>query len=271
MPAPAFALTSCLYPAPFDHAGENVAGLRVSSLHYVRQLRGGCPALPHQFRKHLQFREAEWRPLLILLLKDPPCHGQVGRPSRQDGNDMGVGASSVVGRWPTDPELFCEHPVDPAPCTLHQAGAFERICKQRAPWMRWRYEEVVQGYPAREASGAGDLQLFLAPLHVDGAALGVVPVDESIGESLAESSRGIGGYRYAEQSELQLFLAVPSLKPGEHLLGKPQQRVRQKIVDFDLESPEHLECRLVCRQEAPQRLDSPEQEERSRRDLSLGP
>ena len=140
MPTPAFSLSSCLYPAPFDHTGENIPSLRISSLHYPRQLRGGGPALPDQFREHLQFREAQRHPLLILLLKHPSCDGQVGRPAWQDSDNVGVGASPIIRSWPTDPELLREHPVDPAPRSLDEPGPLERIRKQWAAWMRWRDE-----------------------------------------------------------------------------------------------------------------------------------
>jgi hypothetical protein len=70
---------------------------------------------------------------------------------------------------------------------------------------------------------------------------------------------------------LQLFHRVPGLEPCEHLLGQSQQGVREKGVDFNLKASKDLEGRLVSWQEAPQRLGSPEQQERSRRDLGLGP
>jgi hypothetical protein len=79
-----------------------------------------------------------------------------------------------------------------------------------------------------ESLPARDLQLFLAPLHVDSSTLRVVPVDERVGKRLTECGLGIGGYRHAKHSELQLFLPVPGLEPGEHLLGESQQGVREK-------------------------------------------
>src|ERR1035441_5364089 len=79
--------------------------------------------------------------------------------------------------------------------------------------MRWRDEQVVQPYAARKAPGARDLQLFLAPLHVDSTTLRVVPVDERVGKRHTECGLGIGGYRHAKQPELQLFLPVPGLEP----------------------------------------------------------
>ena len=65
--------------------------------------------------------------------------------------------------------------------------------------------QVVQPYAAWKAPGARDLQLFLAPLHVDGTTLRVVPVDERVSERLTECGLGIGGYRHAKHPELQLF------------------------------------------------------------------
>jgi hypothetical protein len=92
---------------------------------------------------------------------------------------------------------------------------------------------------------------------VDSTTLRVVPVDERVGKRLTECGLGVGGYRHAKHPELQLFLPVPGLEPGEHLLGEPQQGVREKVVDFNLKAPENLERRLVSRQVAPQRLGSP--------------
>jgi hypothetical protein len=74
-----------------------------------------------------------------------------------------------------------------------------------------RREDYPAGYRSG-SPGTGDFQLVLAPLHVDGAALRVVAVDKRVGERLAERRLGIGGDRYAEQPELQLFLSVPGLE-----------------------------------------------------------
>lgn len=90
----------------------------------------------------------------------------------------------------------------------------------------------------------------------------VVPVDERVGKRLTERGLGIGGDRHAKQPRLQLFLRVPGLEPGEHLLGEPQQGVGKEVADLNLKSPEHLERRLVSWQEAPQRIGSAKQQQR---------
>src|SRR5207253_7779184 len=120
----------------------------VRTLEHPGQFRGGGLALLDQFREHLQFGEAQWHPLLVLLLDHPSCHGQVGWAARKDGDNMGVGASPVIGCRSAHSELLGEHSVDPAPGSLYEADALKCIRKERAARMRWRDEQVGHPYAA---------------------------------------------------------------------------------------------------------------------------
>jgi len=59
------------------------------------------------------------------------------------------------------------------------------------------------------------------------------------------------------------------LESREHLLGEPKQGVWKEVVDLDIEPSKHLKRGLVRRQEAPERLCAPKQEQRSRADLGI--
>jgi hypothetical protein len=74
----------------------------------------------------------------------------------------------------------------------------------------------------------------------------------------AESGLGKRGNRDAEETKLQLLLMVTRLKAAEHLLGQPEQRVGEELIDLHLQPTENLKSRLVRRNEATNRLRATE-------------
>jgi hypothetical protein len=69
-----------------------------------------------------------------------------------------------------------------------------------------------------------------------GATAGVVTVDQRVCQGFPEGRLRVSGNRYTQQPEVDLFLGIASPEPGEHLLGQPQERMRQEVIDLYVET-----------------------------------
>jgi len=112
-----------------------------------------------------------------------------------------------------------------------------------------------------ESSRIGDHDVIVMPLDMHRSQAGVIPMDQGVGDRLAEGAFGVFRNTYAEKSHHDLFFLIACSEPLQDLLHGPQQRPAEKLVDLDILAAEDLEGDLMGWQKAPQSFFFAEKEQ----------